>query len=151
MRISKSAQYALQSMLCLAAFGRLTSAKRLAQELSLPANFLSKVLQQLHRRDLVDSTPGPNGGFVLVRPADRTSVLEVFEAIDGIEAGAECYLGLGACDGINVCPVHEECSAGNARLKLTLSNITLNRLLSENRSSSVVRKMRAIAERRTGR
>lgn len=146
MRISKSAQYALQAMLCLAAFGKLTSARRMAQELSLPANFLSKVLQQLHKRDLVDSTPGPNGGFVLARGADEITLLEVFEAIDGTANGADCYLGLGSCDRVHICPINKECSAGNTKLKLALSNSTLKRLLKENRSSSVVRKLAVIAQ-----
>jgi Rrf2 family transcriptional regulator, iron-sulfur cluster assembly transcription factor len=145
MKISKSAQYALQAMLCLGAFGKLTSARRVAHELSLPANFLSKVLQQLHKRGLVNSTPGPTGGFVLARSADEITLLEVFEAIDGTDNGADCYLGLGSCDRVHICPINEECSAGNARLKLALSNSTLKGLLKENRSSSVIRKLRAIA------
>ncbi|MBM2832138.1 MAG: BadM/Rrf2 family transcriptional regulator [Dehalococcoidia bacterium] len=148
MRISKSAQYALQSMLCLAAFDKLTSARRMAHELSLPANFLSKVLQQLHKRDLVDSTPGPRGGFVLARPSDEITLLEVFEAIDGIESGAECYLGLGTCDRVHRCPIHEECSAGTTRLKLVLAKSTLKSVLNENLSSSVVRRVKAVAKGR---
>jgi Rrf2 family protein len=142
MHISKSAQYALQAMLCLSAFKSLTSARVVAESLSLPANFLSKTLQQLERHGLVNSQPGPKGGFILARPPETIALLEIIEALDGKSLAEECYLGLGSCGNLYQCPIHEECSMGNQRLRLALSRSTLQSLLEQNRSSTLVRKMK---------
>lgn len=58
-------------------------AKRIADEYAIPQGYLLKVLQQLVRSQILDSVRGPQGGFVLARPAQEISVLDIIEAIEG--------------------------------------------------------------------
>ena len=44
---------------------------------------LSKVLQRLTKSGILGATRGPRGGFFLDRPANKISLLEIYEAIDG--------------------------------------------------------------------
>jgi len=58
-------------------------AKRIAEEHRIPPGYLLKVLQQLVRGHILDSVRGPQGGFVLARPAEDMSLLDIVEAIEG--------------------------------------------------------------------
>ncbi len=60
---------------------------------------LSKVMQRLHRAGLVDSIRGPKGGYKLRKKGDKTTLLEVYEAIEGSIPKAHCLLGNPVCTG----------------------------------------------------
>jgi Rrf2 family protein len=66
------------------------SAARLAEYHGVPAPYLAKHLQALVRAGLLESVPGPRGGFRLARPATEISVLDVVEALDGSEPSFTC-------------------------------------------------------------
>jgi Rrf2 family protein len=63
---------------------------RLAEYHGVPAPYLAKHLQAMGRAGIVESVPGPRGGFRLARAAADISVLDVVEAIDGPEPAFEC-------------------------------------------------------------
>ncbi|MFE0047377.1 RrF2 family transcriptional regulator [Streptomyces albireticuli] len=86
MRISAKSDYALRAMAQLArdsADGSPVKAVRLASEQDIPLKFLQGVLSELRRARLVHSTRGPEGGFVLARPAAEITLADVYRAIDG--------------------------------------------------------------------
>jgi Rrf2 family protein len=64
---------------------------RLAEYHGVPAAYLAKHLQALSRTGLVEAVPGPGGGYRLARPAREVSVLDVVEAIDGVEPAFRCH------------------------------------------------------------
>jgi len=49
----------------------------------MPARFLLQILRSLVNHGVLESTRGVDGGYRLARPADRISLLEIIEAIDG--------------------------------------------------------------------
>lgn len=63
--------------------GASLSRKTLAEHYKLPDAYLAKHLKSLVRAGVLIATPGPRGGFRLARPAERISVLEIVEAIEG--------------------------------------------------------------------
>lgn len=63
--------------------GRPLTARDLASELTLPLDYLHKVLRRLVRAALLESARGEQGGFRLARPADAITLLDVVEAVDG--------------------------------------------------------------------
>ena len=62
-----------------AAEGPLTGRELAARE-RLPADYVEQILLRLRRADVVRSTRGAHGGYVLARPADRVSVRDVIAA-----------------------------------------------------------------------
>lgn len=56
-----------------------------AQRISL--KYLENILAELRRARLVQSQRGPEGGYVLARPASTISLADVIRAIDGPLAG----------------------------------------------------------------
>lgn len=63
---------------------------RLAEYHGVPAAYLAKHLQAMSRAGLLESVQGPRGGYRLARPAADISVLDVVEAIDGVEPAFRC-------------------------------------------------------------
>jgi Rrf2 family protein len=87
MLFSRSVDYAIQALgrLAEAGDGEQVMARLVAEEEGLPAFFLAKTLQNLARHGLLRSTKGPTGGFALNRPAGKIRLLDVVEALDGLE------------------------------------------------------------------
>ncbi|MEO5730251.1 MAG: Rrf2 family transcriptional regulator [Byssovorax sp.] len=76
------AEYALHSLLTLAARSEPVSVKDLAGYQQIPERFLAKVFTRLVKGRVVKATEGISGGFVLARPAEQITVGDVLEAVD---------------------------------------------------------------------
>jgi Rrf2 family protein len=84
MRISLRVDYALRAMAELAtAVGEPCKAEQIARAQDIPLKYLLGILTELKRAHLVRSQRGPEGGFVLSRPADDIALADVFRAVDG--------------------------------------------------------------------
>ena len=107
---SKKCELALQSVLFLSSLDKNTmkSAKEISEEINVPKEFVSKVLQTLTLNGIVASRKGKNGGFFLGKPANQIKLIEIVMAIDGLEIFHNCVLGFPGCSPDNPCPVHEK-------------------------------------------
>src|SRR5690554_1959682 len=77
---------------------RVYSASELAQVLKLGQPTVSKVLKLLTQHQLVTSSRGPKGGYMLGRPPEQISVAEVIDALEEQPFGlTECTAVPGAC------------------------------------------------------
>ena len=130
LKFSKPGQYALRSMICLASFpkGESVTVKKLASETKLPRSFLSKIFQNLVHSNLVVSQKGPNGGVCLARSPDKISLREIIESAVGPLDGEDCFLGLGKCDELGFCPIHNPCDESWKNIIKILNKTPLSRL-----------------------
>ena len=84
MRIPAKVDYAIRAVAELAAAdGQSVKAEHLAESQDIPLKFLRGILTDLRRARLVISHRGPEGGFVLARPAREISLADIFRAVDG--------------------------------------------------------------------
>jgi Rrf2 family protein len=85
LRISRKIDYGLRAMIYLASIpiGAVVPFREIARKMSVPEDFLAKILKQLVDERLVRSTRGPHGGYALARPPAEISFLEVIEAVEG--------------------------------------------------------------------
>ncbi len=81
--ISEAASIAIHSMAIIASSPEKLNAKQLARLTGASLNHLSKVMQMLVKGNYLQSNRGPAGGFILNRPADEVSLLEIYELIEG--------------------------------------------------------------------
>lgn len=70
--------------------GEPVSTTRLAAGYELPPPYLNKQLQALTRAGILASTPGARGGFRLVRPLEKITLMDVVTAIEGPEEAFQC-------------------------------------------------------------
>ncbi len=64
----------------------------LARKVSVPADYLAKVLAQLARAGVLSASRGAKGGYRLARPAERIKLIEVVLPFEGKRARPGCLL-----------------------------------------------------------
>jgi len=101
MMLNQTSIYALRAMGFLA--GQVDRSPVLssviADEVKIPKNFLSKILNRLVQAGLVQALRGRNGGVSLARPAARIKLHEVVNLFMKREDFKRCFLGLNECNG----------------------------------------------------
>src|SRR5947208_5514315 len=103
---SKTVEYALRAVAHLAdraPEGRTTD--QIAAVTKVPRAYLSKLLQTLCRKGVVQSHRGVGGGMTLVKSPAELTILEVVNAVEPIVRITTCPLGL-AAHGVRLCPLH---------------------------------------------
>jgi len=86
MNISSRCEYACRAVLELALHeraGEPQTAEFIAGRRHIPEKFLVHILLQLKRAGIIRSVRGAHGGYVLARPAEEVTLLDVMEAVDG--------------------------------------------------------------------
>jgi len=89
-RMSKLTDYAIVLLAHLARSTKTLTAQELAERSGVPSPTVSKLCKELSKVGLVVSHRGRNGGYGLARPAERISVAEIVEALEGPIALTEC-------------------------------------------------------------
>ncbi|MBI5806851.1 MAG: Rrf2 family transcriptional regulator [Ignavibacteriales bacterium] len=106
---SKSCELGLQAVLYLSTKEkRLFNAKEVSDELKVPKEYVSKVLQMLTSSGIVGSKKGKNGGFFLAKEPVEIKLIDIVEAIDGLDVFKTCVLGFPGCSHETPCPVHDK-------------------------------------------
>jgi len=116
LRISRLTDYATVLLAALAsAPQRVQTAASLAEQTRIAAPTVSKLLKQLQRAGLVNSTRGLRGGYQLARPAAQISAAAILDALEGPVALTDCSAGHGQCD------IEETCRVGRVWQRLNLA------------------------------
>ena len=127
--ISQTVKYALRILGYLAEHpGTWLQGEQIAKDTGIPANYLSKILNQLRKRRLVQSQKGWGGGFLLEGKALSAPIAEVVELFDGRQEQDLCVFGLGACDAEDPCPLHHHWEAISKGYAEMLNSITISDL-----------------------
>jgi Rrf2 family protein len=90
MKMSAGVEWAVHCCILLSQADEPVPVPRLAEFHGVSRTYLAKHLQQLSRAGLVTATEGRTGGYVLTRPADEITVLDVVLAIEGDEPAFRC-------------------------------------------------------------
>ena len=123
LRIGKLTDYATLILANLASDrARVLTAATLAERTHIAPPTVAKLLKQLHRAGLVNSTRGLRGGYQLARAPESISAAAILDALEGPIALTECSAGSGNCD------IEHTCSVGRAWQRLS---IAVRRSLSE--------------------
>jgi Rrf2 family protein len=123
-----TAEYALRAVTCLASDPeQARAAEQLAEQTKVPRRYLHRVLQSLARAKLVQSRSGPGGGYVLARPPDLITILDVVNAVSPLERIRHCPLGLRSHT--SLCPLHQELDRAYAATEAAFGRVTLGQLL----------------------
>ncbi len=120
--------------------GRPPSSRDLADYQELPPAYVAKIFSQLQKAGLVTSEEGVRGGYLLARPADKITVLDVVDALEGDkplfrcrEIRRNCVLfddepPKWATSGL--CSIHAVMRSAEQQMRLVLAGTTLVDLMS---------------------
>ena len=108
LELTHRADYAVRAMLALASpdVEGLQSVRHIAERMAIPPRFLPQVMRDLAGAGLVEAQPGRRGGYRMVRPAERVSLLDIIEAAEGDTRRQTCVLRGGPCGLDGYCAVH---------------------------------------------
>jgi Rrf2 family protein len=136
MQITRQADYAVRAILYLAdkSPGTRASTAQIARERNIPLTFLAKIVSQLSVAGILHATRGARGGVSLARPADKISLLEIVEAIDGPVALNECVLDAALCPQGALCSVRPVWCEAQADLVKKLAQTNFGMLLKNGRA-----------------
>jgi Rrf2 family protein len=95
--ISEAASIAIHSLALISSSKAKLNAKKIASILHVSHNHLAKILQVLTRNEFLTSNRGPGGGFILKKDADKISMLEIYQLIEGTVDCQVCGISENEC------------------------------------------------------
>ncbi len=128
---SQTSEYAIRALSLLVRHPRqeFVLVSTLAAKAELPHYYLSKILQNLARMEVLDSRRGRQGGFRLARDPDEITLHEIVHAIENLGQTCRCLLGQAECSDERACPLHEFWVGQTEKYMDTLRSTTLGDLV----------------------
>ena len=130
MELTRKGEYAIRGIVYLASrpADQVCLLSDIAAAVDVPQTFLAKIFQQFSKIGLVKSYRGTGGGFMLGRPADKITLLDVVEAVEGQIVPNRCVVDGVDCDRSSACNVHTVWLNVQTQVKGILDGVTLKEL-----------------------
>ncbi len=108
--LSLTGEYALRAMVYLTVHTEdwPIPGRRVAEGTGIPRKYLSAILGDLVRAGILASSPGPSGGFLMVRSPQAIRLAEVLARFEPILGNRRpCPFGKEECSNDDLCPGHD--------------------------------------------
>jgi Rrf2 family transcriptional regulator, iron-sulfur cluster assembly transcription factor len=131
--LTKTSKYCLQALILIASLNQkeCVLSKQISGALSIPKDYLNKVLRILVKEKFLTSVKGPQGGFSLARHPEDITLYEVIRAIDGLEYFDTCMIQPIVCDETKECALHRYWRKTINQLRGVLDSVTIADLAAE--------------------
>jgi Rrf2 family protein len=97
----------------------------------IPSHFLAKIAQQLSKAGIIEILQGARGGYRLIVPPEKLSLLDVIEAIIGEIFLNDCVIRPESCHASSSCAVNNVWMQARDQLRQTLSQVTFAKLVED--------------------
>jgi Rrf2 family protein len=111
------------------------SSRDLADLQGVSPSFMAKIFPKLEKAGIVRASEGIRGGYLLARPPDQITVLDVVDAIEGVKPLFDCQEIRGRCaifagkpppwSGQGVCGIHAVMLRAEKRMREELARTTI--------------------------
>ena len=130
MQLHSTSKYAIRIMSYMVNNGDklLFNAEDISDILSIPYKFLTKIMSDLVKADLIISIRGREGGYKIARPASNIAIIEIIHLFNDFAHREECLLGIGKCDGLNRCSMHDKWVEPKTLIQKMFEETTLQNL-----------------------
>ena len=119
--------------MCLAknGIGKVVSRNEVSANGNIPPHFLAKIAQQLSRAGIIEILQGARGGYRLLVPPEKLSLLDVIEAIIGEIFLNDCVIRPESCHASSSCAVNNVWLQARDQLRKTLAQVTFAQLIED--------------------
>lgn len=133
MELTRKGEYAIRGIVYLAGkpLDKVCLLSDIAAAVDVPPTFLAKIFQQFSKMGLVKSFRGTGGGFMLGRPPEKITLLEVVEAVEGPIVPNRCVSNAADCERSGSCNVHPVWKRVQDEVRGALKAVTLKELVNE--------------------
>jgi len=130
MKLSTRSQYGLRALLCLAAQPAVSlPLSQIAKQENISFDYLEKIFSRLKSAKLIKAKRGPDGGYILARPAGEINVYEVVSALEENLTLVKCLGANKTCPHLPACRTIKVWRRLNQAIESTLKAINLKELL----------------------
>lgn len=143
--LSSTCKYGIRAIIYIAGNskgGEKVGIKTISKDLELPMPFLAKILQQLVKKRILNSSKGPHGGFSLARDPREIYIIEVAKAIDGEDVFHRCVLHNENCISTErtrtQCTLHNDYVKARNKIEKLFETKTVQNLVSTVRNSDAL-------------
>lgn len=127
MHFKASVEYGMRAVLYLAEKGSICSSREVADEMSIPRDYLIQLAQLLRNAGIIHARPGKNDGYSLAKDASNISMLDVFNALQNDRPRSERKEAEDASDLLQ--DITAACSAVEREMEEYMSSITLQNMI----------------------
>ena len=130
MRLTTKGRYAVTAALDLALHqdNGPVSLAAISERQHISLSYLEQLFAKLRRNDIVSSTRGPGGGYMLKNSADEISVSDIILAVDEACNVVDCGDD-GGCHGDYQCLTHDLLQELSKEIRTFLDGITLSEIM----------------------
>ena len=133
MKLSSKCRYGIRAIIEIAKNfqQRPTKRKEIAASQNLDDSYLENILIDLKNKNIVSALRGAKGGFVLKRPPEDITLLQVIESLQGDLAPAECLNTPSICDRTETCVTRPVWQKMKDAQEDVLKNVTIKDLMEQ--------------------
>jgi Rrf2 family nitric oxide-sensitive transcriptional repressor len=130
-KINRKVEYALMSLkyMTLKIPSHLTSAKEVSETFHTPFDATARVMQVMAQHGLLRSEQGVSGGYRITGDLSKTSLLNLFEMIEGPTALVKCAQEESRCEIKGQCNIISPLHNLNLKYQEFFEKVTLKELL----------------------
>ena len=139
LELSSEGRYALRALVYLARVGERVTADRISTEAHIPRRLLARILAKLSHAGLVETEQGRGGGSRLARPANKITLREAVETVEGPFGVARCIMEDRACGEGAPCALHDAWVEGQQAILEHLGTQTIKEFISRTASHRLPR------------
>lgn len=139
MMLSKKCRYGLLAtvFVSLNNNGSYVPIRDISKQLNIPFHFLTKILQVLTAKSIMNSYKGPNGGIRLSKKPEDITIYDMVIAFEGSKFFSDCIMGLPDCSCAAPCPLHSGYKAFKENLTSVFKSTTMKQLADDVREQNM--------------
>lgn len=131
MQLNIFTDYALRIILYLSGANDVVTSNELAEEMGIPQSIVFKTVKELQKADIVRSTTGTTGGYLITRPSTEISIYDFVCIMEKTMKLNRCleldkYCSRSAVD---TCPARKFYTGLQAKIEQALKDMTLYELI----------------------
>lgn len=131
MKLSTKGRYGTRAMIDIALYmgSGSTLLKDIAMRQGISLKYLDHILSSLRKAGLIKNVRGKGGGYSLTRPAEKITLCDIIEAVEGSLAPVECVDNPEYCKKTASCSAHDVWVRVRESIEEVLRSTTLQSLL----------------------
>ena len=142
MKLSTKGRYGLRAVLDLALNGteEAVALSSIAERQNISISYLEQLIAKLRKAQIVKSTRGARGGYILARPAKEISVGEILRCLEGDLSPVDCAEIMGGestCSASDICVTKFVWKRINDSIHEAVDNLMLSELVEEAQSMKI--------------
>lgn len=135
-KISKSVEYSILALKYIADNEKITtiSSRKISNDMNIPYELLSKLLQKMVREGIIKSQQGKYGGYSMLIASEKLNLLRIIDALDENVQLTNCTFDKATtddCARIDNCAIRSPFWNLQNKINSLFESITLNELTEE--------------------